>query len=90
MYYHDYHLSAKSWIQCAELSQWSPTLYTYLAGVSYLELYRDARQRESKEAGAFKAKATEYIRKAPPLAGKQKVMSKELPFDTYIKRKVQK
>jgi hypothetical protein len=32
----------------------------------------------------------EYIRKGPPLAGRQKVMSRELPFDTYIVRKVAK
>lgn len=90
MFYHDYELCAKSWIQCAELSSWSPCLYTYITGIAYLEIYRDLRLTDPKAAEAYKIKATDYIRKAPPLAGKQKVMSKELPFDTYIRRKVLK
>lgn len=90
MFLHDYELSAKSWIQCAELSAWSPTLYAYLTGVAYLELYRNTRQNDPEAAAVYKQKATEYIRKGPPMAGRQKVMSKQLPFDMYITRKVQK
>ncbi|KAJ5047517.1 uncharacterized protein L3040_003340 [Drepanopeziza brunnea f. sp. 'multigermtubi'] len=41
-------------------------------------------------AKALKEKATEFLRKAPPLAGKQKVMAQQLPFDSYITRKMQK
>lgn len=90
MFYHDYELSARSWIQCAELSSWSPCLYAYITGIAYLEIYRDLRLSDPKAAETYKVKATTYIRKAPPLAGKQKVMSKELPFDIYVKRKVLK
>lgn len=90
MFYHDYELCARSWLQCAELSSWSPCLYHYQAGIAYLEIYRDLRQSDPKQAEIYKKKATESIRKAPPLAGKQKVMSKELPFDIYIRRKVLK
>lgn len=87
---HDYALCAESWNACGELSTWSPTLYAYMAGCAYLELYRNTRLTDPSAAQAFKAKATEYIRKGPPLAGKQKVMSKQLPFDVYIVRKVEK
>ncbi|EHL02397.1 putative Mitochondrial outer membrane protein iml2 [Glarea lozoyensis 74030] len=73
MFMHDYELSIKCWMKCAELSKWSPAMIS-------------DPDRAKKE----KALAEKYIRKAPPLAGKQKVMSKELPFDTYITRKVQK
>ena len=90
MFLHDYEKSAKSWIECAELSSWSPTLYAYLSGVAYLELFRNVRDHDPDSAKLYKAKATEYIRKGPPLAGRQKVMSKELPFDIYIVRKVKK
>ena len=38
----------------------------------------------------YKEKATEYIRKGPPLSGRQTVMGKELPFDIFIGRKVKK
>lgn len=90
MFLHEYELCAKSWVQCSELSAWSPTLYAYMAGAAYLELYRDLKKSDPKAAGVYKEKATEYFRKGPPMAGKQKVMSKQLPFDVYITRKVQK
>jgi hypothetical protein len=90
MFVHDYQLCADSWIKSGELSQWSPTVYAYLAGVSYVELYRNIRESDPAAAKVYKAKATEQIRKGPPLAGRQKVMSKELPFDIYIVRKVKK
>ncbi|KUJ20335.1 outer membrane protein-like protein iml2 [Mollisia scopiformis] len=90
MFLHEYELCAKSWIQCSELSAWSPTLYAYMTGGAYLELYRNLRLSDPKAAGVYKEKATEYFRKGPPMAGRQKVMSKQLPFDVYITRKVQK
>jgi len=87
---HDYQQCASCWIECSELSKWSPTLYFYLAGVAYLELYRNTRITSPSDAKQYKKKATEYIKKGPPLAGQQKVMAKELPFDLYIVRKVKK
>lgn len=90
MFLHDYELSAKSWQKCAELSQWSPTMYAYLTGCCFLELYRTLRTSDPEAAEKYKKMATDYIRKAPPLAGRQKVMSKELPFDMYITRKCAK
>jgi hypothetical protein len=90
MFLHDYELSAKSWQKCAELSQWSPTMYAYLTGCCFLELYRSLRTSDPEAAEKHKKMATDYIRKAPPLAGRQKVMSKELPFDMYITRKCAK
>ncbi|KAE8443318.1 hypothetical protein EG329_001961 [Mollisiaceae sp. DMI_Dod_QoI] len=90
MFLHDYELCAKSWIQCSELSSWSPTLYAYMTGGAFLELHRDLKKSDTKAAGEYKEKATEYFRKAPTMAGRQKVMAKQLPFDVYITRKVQK
>lgn len=90
MFLHDYQFCAEAWNKCAELSQWSPTVYAYLTGACYLELYRDHRKSDPAAAKGYKDKATEYIRKGPPLAGRQKVMSKELPLDVYIVRKVKK
>lgn len=91
MFLHDYEGSAKSWQKLAGLSDWSPGLYAYMTGVSYLELYRDAKKAGDVERTAkWKKLAEDYIRKAPPLTGKQKVMSKELPFDTMIRRKIEK
>jgi len=86
----DFELCAKSWIQCAELGSWSPCLYAFMTGIAYLEIYRDLRDKEPEKAKGYKAKATEYIRKGPPLSGRQTVMGKELPFDIFIGRKVKK
>ncbi|CZS90296.1 hypothetical protein WAI453_004236 [Rhynchosporium graminicola] len=90
MYSQDYDMTARSWIQAAELSTWSPTLYAYLTGAAYIESYRNVRNSDHAAAKIFKEKATEFIRKAPTMAGKQKVMAQPLPFDLYIVRKVQK
>jgi len=61
-----------------------------MTGAAYLELYRNVRVSDPTKAEEYKKNAIEYIRKGPPLAGKQKVMNRELPFDVYIVRKVKK
>jgi hypothetical protein len=90
MMIHDYQLCADCWTKCADLSSWSPTLYAYMTGACNVELYRNLRDSDPAGAQSYKDKATEYIRKGPPLAGRQKVMSRELPFDVFIVRKVKK
>ncbi|POS84753.1 hypothetical protein EPUL_001163 [Erysiphe pulchra] len=90
MFHHDYELMANSWIQCADHSSWSPTLYAYLTGAAYFELYREKRLTDPASANELKQKAITYFRKGPPLSGKQKLMSKQLPFDMFIVRKCQK
>lgn len=90
LFIHEYEKSATAWINCSEQSAWSPTLYFYIAGISYVELYRNTRLSDPAAAEVHKKKAIEFILKAPPLAGKQKVMAKQLPFDIYIVSKVGK
>lgn len=90
MFVHEYELCAKSWTHCAEISTWSPTLYSYLTAINYLELYRNVRLSDPEAAIFYKKRATEMFKKGPPLAGKQKVMAKQLPFDIFIVRKTQK
>lgn len=89
-FFHEYQKSAAAWINCSEQSAWSPTLYHYMAGASYVELYRNTRLSDPTAAKVHKKQATEFLLKAPPLAGKQKVMAKQLPFDIYIVSKVGK
>ncbi len=74
MYSQDYELTAKCWIQAAELSTWSPTLYAYLTGVAYLELYRNVRKSDLSTAKGYKDKATEFLKKAPTMAGSKSGM----------------
>jgi len=90
MYLHDYATCAKSFEACVELNNWSHALYYYVAGAAYVELYRDFKGSDATESRRYKEKATEYLRKAPTLAGKKRIMAKQLPFDVYVTRKVQK
>ncbi|WQF77192.1 Putative inclusion body clearance protein Iml2/Tetratricopeptide repeat protein [Colletotrichum destructivum] len=93
MSHQDWELMQKTFLRCLELNDWSHTLYYYMAGCAELELYRDAFHAEKKDEEEMrrrKKKAEELFRKAPTVAGRKKFMARQLPFDTFITRKVQK
>lgn len=90
MYMHDYALCAKSFITCVDLNNWSHTLYYYIAGAANVELYRQHRTSNPTEAAVYAKKATELLKLAPKHAGKKKFMARQLPFDVFVTRKVQK
>ena len=90
MYMHDYALCAKSFITCVDLNNWSHALYYYIAGAANVELYRQHRTLNPAEAAVYAEKATELLKLAPKHAGKKKFMARQLPFDVFTTRKVQK
>ena len=90
MYIHDYALCAKSFITCVDLNNWSHALYYYIAGAANVELYRQHRTLNSTEAAVYAKTATELLKLAPKHAGKKKIMARQLPFDVFVIRKVQK
>ncbi|KAM0806562.1 putative Breast cancer protein [Seiridium cardinale] len=93
MYVGQFEAMRDNFIRCTELNDWSHTLYFFLAGCAELELYRNAfhaTQKDESQIRLHKAKAEELFQKAPTLAGKKKLMSRPLPFEEFVRRKVQK
>lgn len=87
---HEYELCTESFVECTTLNNWSHPLYIFAAGAAQVELYRQHRISNPEVAKRHKDRATALLRKAPTLTGKRRFMAKQLPFDIYVARKVQK
>ncbi|KAG9960712.1 hypothetical protein KCU61_g6306, partial [Aureobasidium melanogenum] len=90
MYMHRYEECATSFLTCVELNNWSHGLYYYIAGVCYVELYREAKSVDAGRAQKYATRATELLRKVPIHAGKKRFMARQLPFDAFVTRKITK
>ena len=88
---HQYELCAESFLECVELNAWSQALYYFVAGAAYLQKSRDvAADGDAAGAKRFTRRAEEAFKKAPSFVGKKKMMGKQLPFDVFVQRKVNK
>lgn len=90
MYMHDYLLCADSFIACVSLNNWSHALYYYIAGAAHVELYRHYKTRSPRAAAIHAQKANGFLKTAPKHAGKKKFMARQLPFDYFVTRKLNK
>ncbi|KAH3679302.1 hypothetical protein WICMUC_001126 [Wickerhamomyces mucosus] len=94
IFLHKFERAAETITELLKVNEWSPGLYTYAAGCCYLELYRMCElglitdKKELNRAGYFKSKAKELILKAPQLSKQGKIMSKQMPFDKFLLRKI--
>ncbi|KAF2088913.1 hypothetical protein K490DRAFT_38273 [Saccharata proteae CBS 121410] len=91
MYMHDYEQCAESFLLCVSLNNWSHGLYYYIAGCAHVELYRTHKSSgDAKKAAAHAAKAEELLKLVPKNTGKKRFMARQLPFDVFVNRKLQK
>lgn len=89
-YLHNHILCAESFIKGIDLNNWSHALYYYIAGASHLELYRKRKVSDPEAAKKHAEQAMTYFRTAPKHAGKKKLMARQLPFDIFVVRKLNK
>ena len=91
MYSHRYELCCDSFLECVRLNNWSHALYYYIAGASHVQLYRSAKSAgESDIAAKHAARAEELLGNVREHAGKKKFMARQLPFDIFVVRKLNK
>jgi hypothetical protein len=90
MYLHDFEGTSAAFQKCATLNNWSHGLYYYICGASHLELYRRNKVTDPVEAKKQAELATKFFKMAPAHTGKKKFMARQLPFDIFVNRKIQK
>ena len=94
MYAHDYPLCASSFQECVGLNNWSHALYIYIAGSAHVEMYRQALSSpdsaSAETAASHAEKATSLLQSSRSHTGKKKFMARQLPFDVFVTRKLNK
>lgn len=90
MYMHDYEKTAMSFQKCISLNNWSHGLYYYICGASCVELYRRTKTANPSAAKKHAAEAEGFFKQVIPNTGKKKFMARQLPFDIFVVRKMQK
>lgn len=90
MYIHDFEATSIAFQKCITLNNWSHGLYYYICGSSCVELYRRNKESNPTAAKKYAAEAEEFLKKVIPNTGKKKFMARQLPFDVFVIRKIQK
>lgn len=87
---HEFEQCSDGFAKCVALNNWSHGLYYYICGVSHVELYRINKSINPEEAARQATLARDFLSLATKNTGKKRFMARQLPFDTFVSRKVQK
>ncbi|KAF2496175.1 hypothetical protein BU16DRAFT_572358 [Lophium mytilinum] len=90
MYLHGYEDCSKAFQKCVELNNWSHGLYYYICGAAHVELYRLNKSTNPEEAKRQATLARDFLALVTKNTGKKRFMARQLPFDTFVNRKIQK
>ncbi|KAF2856157.1 hypothetical protein T440DRAFT_384667 [Plenodomus tracheiphilus IPT5] len=90
MYIHDYEKTAIAFQKCITLNNWSHGLYYFICGASYVEIYRRNKISDPEVAKTAAVRAETFLQLVVPNTGKKKFMARQLPFDVFVIRKIQK
>lgn len=90
MYIHDYEGTSNAFLKCITLNNWSHGLYYYICGASHVELYRRNKTSNPTLAKGYATKAEDLFKQVAPNTGKKRFMARQLPFDVFVNRKIQK
>ena len=86
---HGYETAAPNYLRLIDLNSWSHMFYTYLSGISQVEIYRMNKNSNPEKAAEAKKKALKCFNDAPSyFNSKKKILSKPMPFDTFVLRKL--
>ncbi|KAG9254418.1 uncharacterized protein F5Z01DRAFT_674159 [Emericellopsis atlantica] len=91
MYVQDWPVMRDAFLKAVDTNDWSPALYWFMAGCACIEMYRDARRNgDENESRRQKAAADKYLKKAPTVVGKKKLMAGKLPFEVFLQKRLQR
>ncbi|RPA77975.1 hypothetical protein BJ508DRAFT_162518 [Ascobolus immersus RN42] len=90
LFLHRYEAAAKSFVQMVDLNSWSNVLYYYFAGISYIELYRELKDKDPQKAEEAAKLAEEMLANCPKHMGKKQFLAQSLPLETFADRKIKK
>jgi len=90
MYIHNYEECSKGFQKCVTLNNWSHGLYFYIAGICHVERYRELKSQDPEKAREHAEEAERLLKKLPEHIGKRRIMARQLPFDVFVSRKLQK
>ncbi|KAL1646809.1 Mitochondrial outer membrane protein iml2 [Diplodia intermedia] len=91
MYAHRLRECAAAFQKCVSLNNWSHGLYYYIAACAHVELYREAvAADDAAAADRDKKEAERLLKLVPKHTGKKRFMARQLPFDTFVNRKLAK